>query len=316
MKKGLGIACAVLICLSVIVFGFLNGISLSGQQWHTLKVTGIIAICSAAYCFVVGEISRNNSQMDKLWSLLPIAYTWVIAWMGGFRARLVIMACLVTLWGIRLTYNFAKKGAYKIRFWEGEEDYRWAVLRGKDPFRNKIVWAFFDLFFISIYQNFLVWLISIPGIWMMDSDAPFGVLDIVCIVLTLAFLVLETVADLQQWRFQQKKKDLLNAGTPLDSMEYPYNKGFNTTGLWNRFRHPNYLGEQGFWIAIYLFSLGCGINHYVFFNPSVLGCMLLVLLFLGSSTLGESISSSKYPEYAEYQKTVFKYLPIRKYRND
>ncbi|MBP5293090.1 MAG: DUF1295 domain-containing protein, partial [Clostridia bacterium] len=96
----------------------------------------------------------------------------------------------------------------------------------------------------------------------------------------------------------------------------PYNKGFNTTGLWNRFRHPNYLGEQGFWIAIYLFSLGCGINHYVFFNPSVLGCMLLVLLFLGSSTLGESISSSKYPEYAEYQKTVFKYLPIRKYRND
>ena len=40
---------------------------------------------------------------------------------------------------------------------------------------------------------------------------------------------------------------------------------------------------------------------------------LLVLLFLGSSTLSESISSSKYPLYKDYQEKVFKYLPIKKY---
>ena len=49
--------------------------------------------------------------MDKLWSLLPIAYTWVIAAMGGMKIRLVIIAVIVSLWGLRLTYNFAKKGA-------------------------------------------------------------------------------------------------------------------------------------------------------------------------------------------------------------
>lgn len=34
------------------------------------------------------------------------------------------MAILVNLWGIRLTLNFARKGGYSWKFWEGEEDYR------------------------------------------------------------------------------------------------------------------------------------------------------------------------------------------------
>ena len=39
-------------------------LALSGLQAETLEVLLIIAACSAAYCFVVGEITRNNSQMD------------------------------------------------------------------------------------------------------------------------------------------------------------------------------------------------------------------------------------------------------------
>jgi len=38
--------------------------------------------------------------------------------------------------GIRLTANFALKGAYHWRFWGGEEDYRWQVLRGKAEFNR------------------------------------------------------------------------------------------------------------------------------------------------------------------------------------
>lgn len=50
------------------------------------------------------------------------------------------MALLVTVWGFRLTFNFARKGGFsgivtndengfRIRPWVGEEDYRWAILR-------------------------------------------------------------------------------------------------------------------------------------------------------------------------------------------
>ncbi|MBR4167425.1 MAG: DUF1295 domain-containing protein, partial [Bacteroidales bacterium] len=97
-----------LICLSVIVcplMYFFLGPALDANQLHTLKIIGIIAACSAAYCFIVGEITGNNSQMDKLWSILPIAYTWIIAARGGMATRLVVMAVLATLWGMRLTFN-------------------------------------------------------------------------------------------------------------------------------------------------------------------------------------------------------------------
>jgi len=47
----------------------------------------------------------------------------------------MLMSAMISLWGVRLTHNFARKGGYK----RGEEDYRWAVLREK-----KKIW--FDLF--------------------------------------------------------------------------------------------------------------------------------------------------------------------------
>ena len=93
------------------------GPALTPAQLDVLKTLLIICGASALWCFVVGELSGNNSQMDKLWSLLPIAYTWIIAAEGGMRLRLVVMACLATLWGARLTFNFARKGAYRLRFW-------------------------------------------------------------------------------------------------------------------------------------------------------------------------------------------------------
>ena len=46
----------------------------------------------------------------------------------------------------------------------------------------------------------------------------------------------------------------------------------------------------------------------------MIGPLLLVLLFMGSSSLGESISAGKYPQYAAYVRQVFKYLPLRKFR--
>lgn len=93
-----------------------------------LTTLAIVAACSAAYCFIVGEITLNNSQMDKLWSILPAVYVWIVAIKGGMSPRLVLMASLATIWGVRLTWNFARKGAYSWKFWAGEEDYRWKWL--------------------------------------------------------------------------------------------------------------------------------------------------------------------------------------------
>ena len=296
---------ATLLALSIIVCPVLNE-----TQLETLKILGIIAACSAAFCFIVGELTGNNSQMDKLWSLLPITYTWVIAAKGGMSTRLVVMAILATLWGIRLTFNFARKGAYKLKFWEGVEDYRWAIVRSGPAFRKRWAWTAFDLGFISIYQNALVLMTTFPALVAMSSDTPFTWVDCLAAVLMLGFIIWETIADEQQWAFQTKKWAMLNEGKKLEELPAPYNKGFNTTGLWGRSRHPNYFAEQGTWVAFYVFSIGAGMG---LFNWSIIGALLLIVLFQGSSSLAEEISGGKYPEYEKYCQSVPRFFPGKKY---
>ena len=307
---------ATLLGLSIIVcpiLYFTVGPVLDQSQLEVLKILGIIAGSSAAFCFVVGELTGNNSQMDKLWSLLPIAYTWVIASKGGFSTRLVVMAVLATLWGIRLTYNFGRKGAYKLKFWEGVEDYRWAVVRSGPAFRKHWTWTVFDLFFISIYQNALVLMTTFPALVALKSDAPFNWVDCVAAALMLGFIIWETVADEQQWSFQTRKWAMINEGKKLEELPSPYNKGFNTNGLWSCSRHPNYFAEQGTWAAFYLFSIGAGIG---LINWSIIGALLLIVLFQGSSALAEEISGGKYPEYSDYCQKVSRFFPGKKYGSD
>ena len=314
MKKYIGTVITALIVITGIILGFVFGCpKLSQNQLDTLLVLVIICGGSALYCFVIGELTLNNSQMDKLWSLLPIAYTWVIAAKGNMNPRLVIIALLVTLWGIRLTMNFARKGAYSLKFWSGEEDYRWQIMRSKKMLKSRPAWALFDLFFISIYQNALVLAICLPALVCMESNAPLCVMDYVAFSLSSIALLIEIIADEQQMAFHTTKKRLLAEGKSLAELPEPFNKGFNTTGLWGYSRHPNYFGEQAFWVCLYLFVIGANMATYNVFNWSMVGPLLLVLLFLGSSTLGETISNGKYPEYSLYLSTVSKYIGFRKY---
>lgn len=287
------------------------GPELDPAQLETLKLLGLICCCSALYCFAVGEITGNNSQMDKLWSLLPVAYTWIIAAHGGMAPRLVVIACLVTLWGARLTFNFARKGAYRLRFWEGEEDYRWKVLRARKEFQPHWKWLLFNLFFISIYQNALVLMTTLPALVLMHSPVPFGWMDGVAAALMLFFILYETVADEEQWAFQSDKWRMIRSGRKLEELPAPFNKGFNTVGLWSRSRHPNYFAEQAIWCCLYLFT----VSSIGPLNWSMIGALLLIVLFLGSSAFAEEISASKYPEYARYRRTVSRFIPWRRYRS-
>lgn len=312
--KTIKLVISLFLAIAFIVLGFVQGVNLTELQKETLNILLIICVSSMAYCFIVGEISRNNSQMDKLWSILPIAYTWVIAAMGGMKIRLVIIAIIVTLWGVRLTYNFAKKGAYSIKFWTGEEDYRWIYLRKQKPLDNKVIWGFFDLFFISGVQNIVVLGTTLPALAIMESTKQFGVVDVIATICMFGFLLLEVIADKEQNKFQVKKYEYLNKGKKLNELPEPYNRGFNTSGLWSRSRHPNYLGEQGIWVSLYAFVIGSGVATWGIFNWSIVGSMLLLMIFMGSSRMAEGISVKKYVEYETYQKQVFRYLPIRKYQ--
>ncbi len=311
MKKAL---LAAIIGSSIIacpILYFVVGPKLDELQIETLIILLIIAGIAVTFCFVVGELAHNNSQMDKLWSILPEIYIWVVAYKSDMNPRIVIMAIVATLWGIRLTFNFARRGAYRLKFWTGEEDYRWPILRNKKEFQPRWKWVLFDLFFICIYQNLLVLCTTFPALVSMNSNKPINWIDIVAAVLVVFFVVYEFIADQYQWNFQTKKYEMLNSGKKLEELPMPYRLGFNTTGLWSVSRHPNYFAEQGTWVAIYIFSIAAGVG---IFNWSIIGALLLIVLFLGSSMFAEEISGEKYPLYKDYVKSVNKFFPGRRYK--
>jgi steroid 5-alpha reductase family enzyme len=289
------------------ILSFYIGTPLTYLQAEILWDTSIVVACVIAYCFVVGEISGNNSQVDKLWSVIPIVYAWIMAYQAGMPDRMVLMAVLVTLWGIRLTYNFARRGAYTWKFWAGEEDYRWEELRKRPGFNNRFIWMIFNLFFICAYQNTLIFLFTLPILTVIGTDATMalGAVDYVLAVLFVLFIAIEYVADQQQYDFQTEKHRRINNNLPLEEFE----AGFVSSGLWSLVRHPNYMAEQSIWIIFYFFSV-FATGEWI--NWSIAGCLLLVILFKGSSDFSEEISARKYPKYKDYQSSVPRFIPFSK----
>ncbi len=292
---------------AVPVIAYFFGTSLGVLEWQALHTLILIAIIAIAYSFIVGELTGNNSQVDKLWSILPIVYVWVVAGYGSFTPRLVLMAILVSLWGIRLTTNFAMKGAYQWRFWTGEEDYRWKYLRAKPEFQPRWKWMLFNFFFICIYQHTLILLFSLPSLIALQfNHTPLQWFDFIIAGAILFFILFEMIADIQQWNYQSKKWALINSGKLLID---DYKKGFLDKGLWAYSRHPNYFAEQTIWICFYFFGVAAGGQ---WLNWSIAGCLLLIVLFQGSATFSESISAEKYPQYKDYQNKTSQFIPFLK----
>ena len=270
------------------------------STWLTLMIIVIVV------CFVVSELTRNYSQIDKLWSLLPIAYGWITV--ASFpSARTILMALLLTIWGLRLSYNFSRKGGYNIIPWKGEEDYRWKHLRGNRFLKGRLRFGLFNLLFISIYQNIVILLFSSPLLMAaLNNDKSLIFTDILAATFMLLFIITESVADNQLFRFHQEKKKPDN---PDNKYKKSVRNGFLSEGLWKYARHPNFASEQAIWLSFYFFGVAASGK---LINITLAGAILLVLIFAGSTIMTEGISSKKYPEYAVYQKEVPKFIPMLK----
>jgi steroid 5-alpha reductase family enzyme len=260
-------------------------------------------VVAAVVCFLVSELTNNYSQVDKLWSIMPVIYS-IISLTASPSPRLLIMASLVTIWGLRLSFNFARKGGYNFIPWKGEEDYRWKIMRQHPLLKGRIRFGLFNLFFISFYQHLLIFLFSSPLLLAAKYPAAgLTFLDMAAACLIILFIIAESIADNQQFTFHKLKK---HSEKGYDLYSSSLKKGFLSEGLWRYVRHPNFACEQAVWITFYLFGVSASGS---WINPTLTGPVLLILLFQGSTRFTESISRSKYPEYTAYQKNVPKFIP-------
>lgn len=189
-----------------------------------------------------------------------------------------------------------------------EEDYRWKVLRKQTPkWQMKIL----NLAFISVIQNLLLFIASLPQYLLLttqylDSSEESGSgklnsLDWILVFLLGVTLTLEMIADNQQQRFQASKYS-----NQLNQQETQ--RGFVTSGLWFYSRHPNVACEQLVWYILYGFTVSATFAERgsycwgTWINYSIASPISMSALLYPAAVFTESISSSKYPTYLQYQK--------------
>ncbi len=172
--------------------------------------------------------ASRRDRVDRLWSVTPIFYTAHFAHASDWAPRPTLMAGLALVWGLRLSWNFARKAGYQV----GEEDYRWPelqrMMKAFAPSLFPVLWQLFNVTFICLYQHVLLLLIVLPSWVAQQSSEPLGALDYAAAALFSALLLLETVADQQQWVFQQSKRKLLPQKCVLASRR---------CGVWPCFLH-------------------------------------------------------------------------------
>jgi steroid 5-alpha reductase family enzyme len=117
---------------------------------NPLIVALAFALALAPVVLIVSEINKNYSQVDRLWSFLPVLYNCHYAlWahLSGIPSlRLDHVMSVSILWGARLTFNYWRKGGYQI----GSEDYRWIVVR---KYAGPVGMFAFNVAFISLGQS-------------------------------------------------------------------------------------------------------------------------------------------------------------------
>ncbi len=133
-----------------------------------------------------------------------------------------------------------------------------------------------------MYQNFLLVLISLPALNAYNHQGTiFNGWDALLVVIFILFLAGETLADQEQWDFQQTKKGIVeHGGTPEER--------FISTGLFRYSRHPNYFFELALWWVFFL--IGCVAADSVV-QRTILGPILLVILFIGSTQFTEKLTA-------------------------
>lgn len=244
-----------------------------------LAATGVIFLCSLWY--------RNSSWYDPYWSVAPpLIALWLITLDGAANpVRQGLVLALVGCWAIRLTVNWAWT-------WRGMAQQDWRYLRLQAA-AGRLWWPL-SLVGIHLFPTLVVYVgcISLyPA--LVTGSAPLGTLDAVALAIGLAAVALEFEADRELHRFRAHRR----SATEL-----------LTTGVWRWCRHPNYLGEIGFWISLFVFASAAGGGVYPW---SWLGPVVMVTLFkVVSVPMIERKLIADKPAYTNYRARTFALLPL------
>ena len=226
---------------------------------------------------------KNSSIVDIFWGFGFILIVWLVFALAphGYLPRRLLVALLVTVWGVRLALHIGSRN------WGKPEDFRYARWRKENGPR----WWWVSYFKVFLLQGSIMWILSAPLIAAQTSGFPaiLTPMDLLGMCIWGAGLLFESVADAQLAYF---KKNPSSRGRIL------------TSGLWKFSRHPNYFGEAVLWWGYYILALAAGAGWTVF--APILMTFLLVKVS-GVSMLEKTLKSK--PGYEEYMNNTNAFVP-------
>ena len=272
----------------------------------------LVSLALSVFFFLLQLVTRNSSQVDRAWSILPPLYIAHFTAYAHYALdnvetdRLDSALVFSIIWGARLTFNFWRRGGYSY----GHEDYRHAVIQQRlfaQPW-----YTLYSAVFLALYQNVLLAALTFPAYILLllsynPTPMPFITGDKFFTQGLVVLVLLETLADHQQYSFQTAKAQYKATGVvPQGFHAEDLDRGFCVSGLWAMSRHPNFVCEQAIWVVLYQWTCWQTDVMYHWAGAGVAG---LLAVFQGSVWLTEKLTAEKYPEYKEYQKVVPKFFP-------
>ncbi len=249
---------------------------------ETIFWSAVVALSYMTVLFLLAMVRKDNSIADIAWGPGFIVVSWAALIMNGtYGARQLLVAGLVTVWGMRLAVRIARRNAGKgedprYRKWR-EEWGRYFVLR-----------SYLQVF---VLQGAILILNVMPVLLVMASDREAPVWsDYLGLVVWCVGFLFESVGD---WQLDRFLADPANRGTIIDR------------GLWKYTRHPNYFGEATMWWGIFIIALS-GDWGWV----GVIGPLTITgtLLFVSGIPMTEKMME-KTPGWEEYKGKTSPFIP-------
>jgi steroid 5-alpha reductase family enzyme len=239
--------------------------------------------CSAmALLWLASLALRDASIVDAWWGPGFALLAWTDAAATGMHPRSVLLAGLLSLWGLRLATHLLWRSRGQ------PEDPRYAAMRRHHG--RRFPWV--SLFTVFALQGVLQVAVGLPIAVVAARPGPaLGALDVFGAALFAAGLLVETVADLQLARFTA---DPTSAGRVMDR------------GLWAWTRHPNYFGDCVAWWGVFAVALAAPGGWASLPGPALM--TFLLVRVSGVALLERSIGKRR-PGYAEYATRVPSFFP-------
>lgn len=249
----------------------------------TLLLTNLAAIAVAALLlWLLSMPLRNVSIVDIFWGSGFAGVALLSLWLTDSpSSRALLLATLVTLWGLRLA------GYLGWRNWGKEEDYRYREMREHHGAKFPLV----SLLTVFGLQGLIMWVVSLPIQVSVFTPAEIGLVTCVGVAVWLAGFLFESIGD---WQLASFKADPENKGHVMNR------------GLWRYTRHPNYFGDFLVWWGLFLVAADAHNWWWMIVSPLL---MSFLLIRVSGVRLLESSLGSRLAGYEQYIAETSAFFP-------